>query len=66
VTTTEMLPLALRSLAATGMVNCEELTKVVLRDWPFQVTVELDRKFAPEIVSVKPLEPAAALPGDSD
>jgi len=66
VTATAMVPLAPRSLAETAMVSCEELTNVALRELPFQVTVELDRKFEPVMVSVKPLEPAAALLGEID
>lgn len=66
VTTTETVPLVPRSLAETAMVNCEALTKVALRKLPFQVTDELDRKFEPVIVRVKPLDPAAALLGEID
>lgn len=66
VTTTGTVPLVPRSLAETAMVSCEALTKVALRELPFQVTVELDRKFEPVTVSVKPLDPAAALLGEID
>lgn len=62
----ETVPLALKSLAETGIVNCEELTNVALRELLFQVTVELDRKFEPVMVRAKPFEPAAALLGESD
>jgi hypothetical protein len=66
VTATGTVALALKSDARTGIVSCDALTNVACFVAPFQVTVELERKFDPLIVNVNPFVPAAALDGEND
>ena len=60
------VPLELKSADETGIETCEELTIDACLAIPFQVTVELERKFDPVIVKAKPFVPAAALVGEID
>jgi len=54
------------SLAGIAAVSCVLLTKVVVRSLPFHRTTELDRKFVPLTVRVKPELPAVALEGEME
>jgi hypothetical protein len=49
----------------TVAVNCELLTKVVVRALPFQFTTEPDTKPVPFTVSVNPAPPGAIASGTS-
>jgi hypothetical protein len=60
------VPGAASCVAETEVVNSEALMKVTFCCAPFQVSVEVARKFDPLIVKVKLAAPAAALDGETD
>src|SRR5262245_21385143 len=62
-TVTLAAPGCAMSAAATAILNCVELTKVVWRSWPFQRTTDPLIKFAPFTVRLKPGALAAAVAG---
>jgi hypothetical protein len=61
-----MVPVPANCVAAMVVVSCVELTKVAFCCVPFQLSVELARKFEPLTVSVKPALPAVAAVGETD
>jgi hypothetical protein len=65
-TTSWTVPGAASCVAETEVVNSEALMKVTFCCAPFQVSVEVARKFDPLIVKVKLAVPAAALDGETD
>src|SRR5688572_25441666 len=60
------VPAAVISEARIAAVTCVEFTKVVVRSLPSQRTTELDTKFVPFTVSVKPASPAFLVVGAID
>ena len=66
VTVTVAVPLAAKFTLEIAAVIWDPPTTVASFAVPFQVTVELETKFDPEIVSVKLLVPAAAVDGEID
>ena len=57
-TVTEAVPAVAMSAAGTVAVSCVEETNVVVREVPPQRTVEVETKFVPVTVNVKPALPA--------
>jgi hypothetical protein len=64
VTTTANAPAVVWSPAVSEIVNCVELMKVALWAALLYVTVELERKFVPLMVSVSAAAPAVAEDGE--
>ena len=57
-------PAVARSCVVKFTINCDELTKVVARGLPFQLTAEVCTKPVPATLTAKgPIVPAAALGG---
>ena len=54
------------SVLVIAAVNCVALTKVVVRDWLFQLTTSFAAKFEPFTVRVKFCPPAEAFAGEND
>lgn len=65
-TVTAAVPGEATSPAEMAAVNCELLTKVVARLFPFHCTVALETKLLPFTVSVKSPEPAPIFAGESE
>jgi hypothetical protein len=66
ITATCTVPLVPTSVALMLAVSCEALTKVVGLGAPFQLTVDVERKFEPVSVNEKLLVPALALVGEME
>ena len=64
VTVTLKLPAVAMSEARLAAVSCVALTKVVVRAFPLNLTVEPLTKFVPITVKVRPVPPAMALVGE--
>jgi hypothetical protein len=65
-TVTDAVAAVAMSEAEMLAVNCELLTKVVVRGLPFQLTIESETNPLPVTVRVKPAPPGAAVSGTND
>jgi len=64
-TATDPRPIAATNASGTEPVSSVELTKVVLKEVPFQTIVEADTNPVPLTMSVTPVDPGFMLTGDT-